>query len=91
MAKEARTHLTYEERCQIHAHIASEKSLRSIGLLLGRDHSTIVREVNRNKKGAVYDFKEANNSAVERRFLANSITDGFSPKMITSSPCFACA
>lgn len=72
MPEKAGTHLTYEERCQIYGHIASGKSMRAIGLLLERDHSTIVREVNRNKRGEAYDFKEANDSAIERRFLASS-------------------
>ena len=41
-------HLTYEERCQISACLKSGMSKRAIGRLLGRSHSTVVREISRN-------------------------------------------
>ena len=43
------THLSIEERCCLREYYNRGYSYRKIGELLGRDASTICREVNRNK------------------------------------------
>ncbi|MBM3610712.1 MAG: helix-turn-helix domain-containing protein [Alphaproteobacteria bacterium] len=44
-------HLTYQDRRQIYALLKSGKSTRGIGKLIGRSHSTIIREVQQNPRG----------------------------------------
>ncbi len=44
------THLTLIERGKLEAYLALNFSCRKIANLLGRHHSTIIREINRNKK-----------------------------------------
>jgi len=61
------SHLTYEERCQIYALLKSGKSMREIGKLLGRSHSTIIREVQQNSGGRGYRFQQADGFSKDRR------------------------
>ncbi len=58
MAKGYR-HLSYEERCQIHALKKRADSIRGIARQLGRSPSTISREVRRNSGGGGYRYKQA--------------------------------
>lgn len=60
-------HLTYEERCQIFVLMKSGKSMREIGKLLKRSHSTIIREMRRNSGGRGYHFQQAEILAQDRR------------------------
>ena len=46
--------LTIEEREQIFYYLAFNKSYREIGLILKRSHTTILREIKRNKNGNQY-------------------------------------
>lgn len=45
------THLSLEEREKLYALLESGVSLRKIGRILGRSHSSLVRELKRNKTG----------------------------------------
>lgn len=63
-------HLTYEERCQIYTLKKSTESNGKIAKRLGVDKSTITRELNRNKGGKGYRFKQAHIKSCERRFKA---------------------
>lgn len=60
------SHLGYEERCQIEACLGQGLSKRAIARLLGRPHSTIVREVNRNTGAVVYAPHTAQAAATNR-------------------------
>lgn len=78
MSRRSGSHLTYEERCQIYAHLKSGISKRKIGSLLNCCHTTISREINRNKSERGYRMKYAQNAAEKRRSSASS-----SPKKMT--------
>lgn len=58
--------LTYEERNQIYALLQAEKSKPEIAKQLGRDPSTIYRELSRNKGQRGYRPKQAQRKAEER-------------------------
>ena len=64
-------HLSYEERCQIHALSKRGDSLREIARQLVRSPSTISREVRRNSGRRGYRFQQANRFAIERRRKAS--------------------
>ncbi len=64
------THLTQSDRYQILAFLQSGKSISSIATQLGRDKSTIYRELNRNKGLRGYRPQQAHEKAVDR--LQNS-------------------
>ena len=82
MLKNAGSHLTYEERCQMSVLLKSGKSKRSIGRLLGRPHSTIVREVSRNSGGRGYRHVQAQKMANERRSLVSRKPSKMTPELI---------
>ena len=66
-------HLTYEGRYQIEA---LKKSGLSIGLIaeqLGRDRTTIYREIRRNSGKRGYRHKQAQESTTVRRRAASSV------------------
>ncbi len=67
------SHLTYEERCQIYALLKSGKSIRGIGKLLGRSHSTIIREVKRNSGGRGYRYLQADRLSKDRRSYVSMV------------------
>lgn len=73
MPKNPGSHLTYEERCQIYVLLKSGKSKRAISKLLGRSHSTIMREVRRNTGGNGYRHKQAQSFADQRRKQASRV------------------
>jgi IS30 family transposase len=60
------THLTQEERYQIYAYKKTGKSTPEIGLELGRNKSSIYRELKRNTGGRGYRPKQANGMALVR-------------------------
>ena len=66
-------HLTQDERCQIWGLKKSGLSQRDIGRELGRHHTTIRREMQRNSGGRGYRYKQAHNKATERRHRASSV------------------
>ena len=76
-------HLTYEERCQIEA---LKKSGLSIGLIaeqLGRDRTTIYREIRRNSGKRGYRHKQAQEKTKARRRAASSVLWRFTDKRWT--------
>ena len=64
-------HLSYEERCQIHALRKRADSLREIARQLGRSPSTISRELHRNSGGRGYRYQQATRLASGRRRKAS--------------------
>lgn len=52
--------LNIEEREQIYYYLALKKSFREIGQLLNRSHTTISREIKKNRKDGVYTPSTAN-------------------------------
>ncbi len=80
MSKNANRHLSYEERCQIYAHLQNRLSKRKIAILMGRNPSVISREIRRNSGKRGYRFKQAHSMAIKRRVDANS-----NPSKMTSS------
>lgn len=82
MAHKPGSHLTYELRCQIYAYLKSGFSKRKIARLLGRSHSTIVREVQRNGDQWGYRIQGAQNKARKRRLVASSASRKMTPKNI---------
>ncbi len=61
------THLTTFERGKLELLHSQGKSTRSIAYELGRHHSTIARELERNKQDAAYQAKMAQEAYSERR------------------------
>lgn len=61
------THLTQEERYHIYELRAMGKSTRKVATELKRDHSTISREIKRNKGARGYRPHQAHSFAIERR------------------------
>lgn len=72
-----RTHLSQEERYYIEIYLKEKKSYRWIGRELGRPHSTIKKEVDRNSVWSpstwetIYKAREAEVLRLERREKAN--------------------
>lgn len=62
-----RSKLTEEERDSIAVFRANGKSTREIGRLLNREHSTILRELRRNRFGEGYNAIHAQHRAEERK------------------------
>jgi transposase, IS30 family len=62
------THLTKEERYQIFALRYRKLSARQIGVILKRHHSSISREIARNKDGRGYSAKCAHFAAIRRSY-----------------------
>lgn len=60
MSTKPYTHLTYEERCQIFGYLERKISISDIALALGRNKSTIYREVKRGTKKISYSARHAN-------------------------------
>lgn len=71
MQRKAGSHLTHDERCQIYAHLQGGKTKRWIATTIGVQHSTIVREIQRNKGQRGYRYKQATQMAQERRHEAS--------------------
>ncbi|MXW44079.1 MAG: IS30 family transposase, partial [Candidatus Dadabacteria bacterium] len=66
-------HLAQEERFLIHHYLQEGYSLRKIARILGRSHSTISREIRRNKGNRGYRHKQADQFAKRRRREASSV------------------
>jgi transposase, IS30 family len=82
MQRKAGSHLTHDERCQIHALLQADYSMRSLGKHLGVHHSTIVREIKRNKGQRGYRHKQASEMAQNRRTQASSVSHKMTAEMI---------
>ncbi len=74
-------HLTYAERCQIHALRESGISDAAIARQLGRDRTTVWREVRRNSGKRGYRHAQAQRRAETRRSAASSV-----PRKMTPEP-----
>lgn len=64
-------HVTREIRCQIYALKSTGSSLRSIARIVGKDVSTISREIHRNSGKRGYRFHQADSKARTRRSKAS--------------------
>jgi transposase, IS30 family len=71
MAHKGYRHLSYENRCQIHALKKSGIPPSSIATVLGVNKSTITREIQRNSGDAGYRFKQAQRLSESRRSEAS--------------------
>lgn len=71
-------HVTRDIRCQIYALKSMGQSLGQIALAVGRDKSTISREISRNTGGRGYRFNQADEKAKKRRSDASK-----APKKLT--------
>ena len=60
-------HVTRDIRCQIYALKSIGQTLGQIAFSVGRDKSTISREISRNTGGRGYRFKQADEKAIARR------------------------
>jgi IS30 family transposase len=60
-------HLTIEERYLIHAHKTSGKMIPEIAQILGRNKTTVYREIGRNTGGRGYRPKQADQLASRRQ------------------------
>ncbi len=65
--------LTQEERCQIFGLKESGFSMRAIAKKLTRSHTTIIRELARNKVDAVYQPNQAHRCCLERKKRAAAL------------------
>jgi IS30 family transposase len=72
------SHVTRDIRCQIYALKSTGISLRNIAKQLGKNVSTISREIARNTGQRGYRFNQADNAAIERRSQASK-----TPKKLT--------
>lgn len=72
------SHVTRDVRCQIYTLKSTGISLRKISKQLGKDVSTISREIARNTGQRGYRFNQADNAACERRSNASKV-----PKKLT--------
>ncbi len=73
-------HLTQEERCQICALRKSGLSEPAIARQLGRDRTTVWREVRRSGRGRGYRHKQAQGKASARRKAASSVPRKVTPE-----------
>ena len=60
------TRLNIEEREKVFYYLTLNKSYREIGLLLGRSHTTIIREIKRNNKEGEYSPSRAEEFSMRR-------------------------
>ena len=65
-SRSMKTRLSVEEREKIFYYLTLNKSYREIGLLLGRSHTTISREIKRNKKEGEYSPSRAEMLSMHR-------------------------
>ena len=91
-------HLTFEERQVLYRLVKARKPKSQIAETLGRDRSTIYRELNRNTGGRGYRPKQAQRKADKRRlacrrkrkmshpqvkrYVSRSLKKGWSPDQI---------
>ncbi len=74
-------HLTYPERCQIHALMESGLSGGAIARQLGRSPSSISREIRRNGGARGYRHAQAQRLAEGRRSAASSVPRKMTPEL----------
>ena len=74
-------HVTRDIRCQIYALKSMGQSLSKIALAVGRDKSTISREISRNTGERGYRFKQADEKAKARRSDASKAAKKLTEEM----------
>ena len=74
-------HLTYAERCQIHALMKSGHSNGAIARQLGRSPSSVSREIRRNGGARGYRHAQAQRKAEARRVAASSVPRRMTPDL----------
>ena len=74
-------HVTRDIRCQIYALKSMGQSLGKIALAVGRDKSTISREISRNTGERGYRFKQADEKAKKRRSEASKAAKKLTEEM----------
>lgn len=75
-------HVTRDIRSQIYALKANGTSLHKISSIVGRDVSTISREIKRNTGGNGYRYKQADRRAVERRKNVSCMPKKLTPPLV---------
>ena len=75
--------VSYDERCQISTLLKVGLSTGSIARELGRDRTTIHREIKRNSGKRGYRHKQADEKAKARRRAASCAPWRFTPEMRT--------
>ncbi len=75
-------HLTYEERCQIHALLQSGMTKAAIARQLGVNRATITRELRRNTGERGYRFKQAQTKTTSRREAASMQPRKMKPDLV---------
>jgi len=77
-------HVTRDIRSQIYALKATGSSLRTIAKIVGRDVSTLSREISRNTGARGYRYKQADKKAIERRSNASCTPNKLTPELIAT-------
>lgn len=75
-------HVTHDIRSQIYALKATATSLHKIADIVGCHPSTVSREIQRNKGGKGYRYKQADELATKRRSNASCIPKKLTPTLI---------
>lgn len=75
-------HLTYEQRCQLHALYKQGLTQEAIAQEIGSNQSVISRELKRNRGLRGYRFKQAHTKATDRRQAASSPPRKMTPDVI---------
>lgn len=78
MDRTPKSHLAYEERCQIHTYLSMSMSQTAIAHKLGVHRSTVSSEVQRNSGKRGYRYKQAQEFSDPRRSTASS-----NPRVLT--------
>ncbi len=75
-------HLTYPERCQIHALMESGLSGGAIARQLGRSPSSVPRGIRRNGGARGYRHAQAQRRSEARRSAASSVPSRMTPEPV---------
>lgn len=81
MSRKRNNHLTYDERCHMQAHLKSGKSNREIAKLLGCSHTTINKEIKRNKGKRGYRQDQAHELQLNRQSKARQVARKVTPEI----------
>ena len=75
-------HLTYEQRCQLHALYQQGMTQEAIAAKIGSNQSVVSRELNRNQGLRGYRFKQAQRKTDERRKAASAPPRKMTPAIV---------
>jgi len=76
-------HLSYEQRCQMHALEQQGLTQAAIAEKIGSHQSVVSRELKRNRGRRGYRYKQAQAKSDGRRHLANATPSKMTPEVIT--------